>query len=279
VANLVSIDWSVEEFRRLISEQSKSSDAGSSVEKTVDVLNFEIAPTSETIDRVPILENASSRAAEAASERSVSLLATQVVTQKKDRSSDPTVADVMALTALQVAGSDKPISSPEADRVRNIALHILNPEVAQPYNMLDRASNAENAASSEVEIATPDPGTEDKRTASAGPVKPDVQKAPEVPDRPMIAPLVFAEARKVELRSPLHKAVVEPDIHTSRADRERAIELRWVLRDIKGNRLKWSPLCETDLKILIEFDLVEMKNGMPQLTVAGLGAIQGVSVD
>ena len=89
----------------------------------------------------------------------------------------------------------------------------------------------------------------------------------------MIAPLVFAEARKVEWRSPLQKAVVEPDIHTSKADRERAIELRWALRDIKGNRLKWSPARETDLKILIEFDLVEMKNGMPQLTVAGLGAI------
>jgi len=128
VANLVSIDWSVEEFRRLISEQSKSSDAGSSVEKTVDVLNFEIVPTSETIDRVPILENASSRAAEAASERSVSLLATQVVTQKKDRSSDPTVADVMALTALQAAGSDKPISSPEADRVTLICNDLRLPD-------------------------------------------------------------------------------------------------------------------------------------------------------
>src|SRR5438477_12918618 len=124
----------------------------------------------------------------------------------------------MALTASQVAGRDKPIASPDADRVRDIALDILDPEVAQPSNM-DRASNAKNAATSEVKTTTPIPGTEDKGTASAAPLKSDVQGAAEVPT-PMIAPLVFAEARKVELRSPLQKAIVEPDIHTSRADRE-----------------------------------------------------------
>ena len=139
---------------------------------------------------------------------------------------------------------------------------------------MDRASNAKNAATSEVKTTTPDPRSEDKGTSSAAPFKSDAQEAAEVPDPPMIAPLVFAEARKVESRSPLQKAVVEPDIHTSRADRERAITLRWILRDINGNRLKWSPPREEDLKILIEFDLVEMKNGLPQLTVAGLGAIE-----
>ena len=270
MANLVSIDWSIEEFRRLISEQPKSSEAGSSIEKIVDVLNCGLASSSETIDRVPPIENASSREAEAASERSSP---SEVFTPKKERSVDLTVADVMALTASRVAGSDKPIVSPEADRVRDIALDILNPEVAQPSNMLDRASNAKNAATSEVKSTTPVPGTEDKGTASAAPLKFDVREAAEVAP-PMIAPLVFAEARKVELRSPLHKAVVEPDIHTSKADCERAVALRWVLRDINGNRLKWSPPREEDLKILIEFDLVEMKNGLPRLTAAGLGAIE-----
>ena len=267
MANLVSIDWSIEEFRRLISEQPKSSEAGSSIEKTVDVPNSGLASTSETIDRAPPIENASAREAEAVSER---LGPSQVFTQKKDRSVDLTVADVMALTA--VAGSDKPIASPEADRVRDIALDILNPEVAQPSNMLDRVSNAKSAATPEVKTATAVPGTEDKGTASAAPLKSDVQEAAEVPP-PRIAPLVFAEARKVELRSPLQKAIVEPDIHTSGADRERAIALRWVLRDINGNRLNWWPPREEDLKILIEFDLVEMKSGLPQLTVAGRAAI------
>jgi hypothetical protein len=276
MANLVSIDWSIEEFRRLISEQPKSSEAGSSIEKTVDVLSGGLASTSEAIDRAPPIENASAREAEAVSE---TLGPGQVFTQRKDRSVDLTVADVMALTASQAAGSDKPIASSEADRVRDIALDILNPEVAQPPNMLDRASNAKNAATSEVKTATPVPGTEDKGTASAAPLKSDVQEAAEVPP-PRIAPLAFAEARKVELRSPLQelrsplqKAIVEPDIHTSRADRERAIALRWILRDINGNRLNWWQPLEEDLKILIEFDLVEMKNGLPQLTVAGRAAI------
>ena len=269
MASLVSIDWSIEEFRRLISEQPKSSEAGSSIEKTVDVPNSGLASTSETIDRAPPIENASAREAEAVSER---LGPSQVFTQKEDRSVDLTVADVMALTASQAAGSDKPIASSEADRVRDIALDILNPEVAQPPNMLDRASNAKNAATSEVKTATPVPGTEDKGTASAAPLKSDVQEAAEMPP-PRIAPLVFAEARKVELRSPLQKALVEPDIHTSGADRERAIALRWVLRDINGNRLNWWPPREEDLKILIEFDLVEMKNGLPRLTVAGRAVI------
>src|SRR5437762_3444801 len=160
MANLVSIDWSIEEFRRLISEQPQSDTAGSSIETSVDVN----APTSATIDRAPPLEDASSREADAASEGSGPR---QVFTQKNDRSSDLMVADVMALTALRAAGSDKPISSPESDRVRGIALDILNPEVAEPSNIPERASNAENAVTSDPETAMPDPGTTHEGTASA----------------------------------------------------------------------------------------------------------------
>lgn len=266
MANLVSIDWSIEEFRRLISEQPQSGTAGSSIETSVDVN----ALTSGTPDRAPPLENASSREADAASEGPDPH---QVFTQKNDSSSDLMVADVTALTALRVAGSDKPIFSPEADRVRDIVLDILNPEVAQPSSMPERASNAENAVTYDLETAMPDPGTTHEGTASAAPLKSDLQKAIKVPDQPMVAPFIVAAARNVELRPPLQKAVVQPDILTSEVGRERAIELRWVLRDIKGNRLKWSPAREEDLKILIGIGLVEMKNGLPQLTVAGLDAI------
>jgi hypothetical protein len=41
--------------------------------------------------------------------------------------------------------------------------------------------------------------------------------------------------------SPLLKAIVEPDIYTAHADRERAIVLRWVLRDIKATHRMKSP--------------------------------------
>jgi hypothetical protein len=86
----------------------------------------------------------------------------------------------------------------------------------------------------------------------------------------------WVEAQMPELlkaMSDLHKAVVEPDISTAKGDRERAIALRWELRDIKCNRLKWSPLNPQDLRILIIMGLVEMRDGVPVLTNAGVSAI------
>jgi hypothetical protein len=74
--------------------------------------------------------------------------------------------------------------------------------------------------------------------------------------------------------SPRFKAIIEPDIYTAPSDRDRAIILRWVLRDIKGNRLKFSPVDRRDLRELIELGLVEMANDAPVLTNAGVNAIR-----
>jgi hypothetical protein len=73
--------------------------------------------------------------------------------------------------------------------------------------------------------------------------------------------------------SPLLTAIVEPDIYTAPADRERAIALRWVLRDIKAKRLKLSPVDPQDLRDLINMGLVEMRNDAPVLTNAGVSAL------
>jgi hypothetical protein len=73
--------------------------------------------------------------------------------------------------------------------------------------------------------------------------------------------------------SPLLKALVEPDIDTAPADRERAIMLRWVLRDIKANRLRLSPVNQPDLRDLTDMGLVEIRNDIPVLTNAGADAI------
>ena len=73
--------------------------------------------------------------------------------------------------------------------------------------------------------------------------------------------------------APLLKAIVEPDIYTAPADRKRAITLRWVLRDIKANRLKLSPVDQRDLLELIEMGLVEIRNDVPVLTNVGVNAI------
>jgi hypothetical protein len=86
----------------------------------------------------------------------------------------------------------------------------------------------------------------------------------------------WVEAQMPELlkaMSNLHKAIVDPDIATATGDRDRAIALRWVLRDIKSNRLKWSPVNHQDLRILIIMGLVEMRDDAPVLTNAGFSAV------
>ncbi len=50
---------------------------------------------------------------------------------------------------------------------------------------------------------------------------------------------------------------------------ERAIALRWTLRDIKAKRLKLSPVSAGDLNILTELGLIEMRDDVPALTNAG----------
>lgn len=57
-------------------------------------------------------------------------------------------------------------------------------------------------------------------------------------------------------------------------DLERAIGLRWALRDILGNRLKLTPVSDDDLRTLIELGLVEMRDDVPVVTPAGLAALE-----
>jgi hypothetical protein len=54
---------------------------------------------------------------------------------------------------------------------------------------------------------------------------------------------------------------------------ERAIALRWTLRDIKARRLELSPAGGSDLKILIELGLIEIRDEAPVLTKAGQEAL------
>lgn len=73
--------------------------------------------------------------------------------------------------------------------------------------------------------------------------------------------------------SSLLKAIVKPDIYTASIDRDRAINLRWALRDIKSNRLKFLPIDQQDLEDLMDMGLVEMRDNAPFLTSAGVCAI------
>ncbi len=102
----------------------------------------------------------------------------------------------------------------------------------------------------------------------------DLPEAPKAGTAPSVPAAILAARMSHGLPiSPLLKALVEPDIDTAPADRERAIMLRWVLRDIKANRLRLSPVNQRDLRDLTDMGLVEIRNGTPVLTNAGADAI------
>jgi hypothetical protein len=54
---------------------------------------------------------------------------------------------------------------------------------------------------------------------------------------------------------------------------DRAIELRWALRDILAGRTKFLPLADSDLQLLVDTGLAEMQDDHPALTEAGLALI------
>ena len=54
---------------------------------------------------------------------------------------------------------------------------------------------------------------------------------------------------------------------------DRAIHLRWVLRDIKSERTEFSPVSPDDLRTLIEMGLIEMQDDEPVLTNEGHRAL------
>ena len=56
---------------------------------------------------------------------------------------------------------------------------------------------------------------------------------------------------------------------------ERAIGLRWTLRDIQARRLKMSPVSDEDLNVLKDLGLIEVRDEGPVLTRAGIAALNG----
>jgi hypothetical protein len=57
-------------------------------------------------------------------------------------------------------------------------------------------------------------------------------------------------------------------------DLEKAIALRWALRDIVAKRLKLTPLKQDDLQTLMELGFIEMRDGSPVVTQSGLAALE-----
>lgn len=72
----------------------------------------------------------------------------------------------------------------------------------------------------------------------------------------------------------------DPEYSALRADpladmtRERAISLRWTLRDLLAGRTRFLPLADADLQLLVEMGLVEMHDDEPVLTEAGIAMVE-----
>jgi hypothetical protein len=49
-----------------------------------------------------------------------------------------------------------------------------------------------------------------------------------------------------------------------------AIRLRWAMRDIRGKRMKMSPVSENDLAALVNLGFVRIDEATPRLTDLGL---------
>jgi hypothetical protein len=56
---------------------------------------------------------------------------------------------------------------------------------------------------------------------------------------------------------------------------ERAIGLRWTLRDIQARRLKMSPVSDEDQAVLKDLGLIEVRDEGPVLTQAGIVVLNG----
>ena len=56
---------------------------------------------------------------------------------------------------------------------------------------------------------------------------------------------------------------------------ERAIGLRWTLRDIQARRLKMSRVSDEDLTVLKGLGLIEVRDEGPVLTQAGIAVLNG----
>jgi len=56
---------------------------------------------------------------------------------------------------------------------------------------------------------------------------------------------------------------------------EKAIDLRWTLRDIQARRLKMSPVSDEDLTTLTGLGLVEVRDEGLVLTPAGIAVLNG----
>jgi hypothetical protein len=123
------------------------------------------------------------------------------------------------------------------------------------------------------EVIPQQPMTEQPASHASNEPSMRASTAPSVTEPEAAPPEPAAWTPPPDLHAALLQAVVAPDIYTNRTDRYRAIDMRWILRDIVADRVRTWPISERDLQILIDMKLVELRGGVPHLTNAGVNTI------
>jgi hypothetical protein len=172
---------------------------------------------------------------------------------------DWTIQEAQQLKREQPSDLD---GGPSLDRL----LAVLEPDPVGATNSEEPVARIARAPSMQMAVEEP------TSTSGQAVAVPEPDAASDLSAVAQTASWTSAEARAEKPKSALLMAIAAPDIYTARADRDRAIALRWVLRDIKSNRLMW-PVNQHDLRALIDMGLVELRDNAPILTNAGVNAI------
>lgn len=152
-------------------------------------------------------------------------------------------------------------------------------------NRLDRAEPAAETATLHLPLATQ--STIPSQTKSSQADKPDAgpiafdNSAPPVDSRLLQQDIdgrpgdhgASKPAEAIDHTPPLFSDVtpkIEAKSLLSELDLESAIRLRWVMRDIRADRMAMSPASESDLAALAELGLVEIRGDLPYLTASGV---------
>ena len=176
-----------------------------------------------------------------------------------------------ALDKPQTVLAEPVVPRPEDHHPVQAAASLTNDDAVLSREVVSESEIDEYQTASPTEPVVPRPEDHHVVQAAVSLTNDDAVLSREVVSEPEIDEHQTASPTEPVL--PLLKAIVAPDIYTSRVERDRAVSLRWALRDIKERRLSWSPVSPNDLQILIDFGLVEMRNDKPVLTNAGLDAI------
>jgi antitoxin (DNA-binding transcriptional repressor) of toxin-antitoxin stability system len=175
---------------------------------------------------------------------------------------DWTIQEAQQLKSERCQPSDLD-GGPVLDRL----LAVLEPDPVGATNSEEPVARIASAPSTQMAVEEP------TSTSGQAVAVPEPDAASDLSAVAQTASWTSAEARAEKPKSDLLMAILAPDIYTARADRDRAIALRWVLRDIKNNRLKWWPVDQHDLRDLIDMGLVELRNDARVLTSTGVNAI------